>query len=661
MKKIWLFSKIFKGGPVRPSDTGLFDPYLPIKSLKPLGSDRDVFNLPDLETIDNSVPPEEGRAEKSGLLLFKLVLTLAMTVFICRLAYLQISEGGKNYALAEGNRLRDELIVAPRGLIFDKNGVQLVKNVPSFAIAYRISELPKKSERAALYEQIAKALETDASSVESRINTGIKSDSVTLVEGLDRDRALSYELRLSSFNGVEVVKLPVREYVNIASVGHLLGYVGKITAEEQKARPNLLKSAVVGKVGLEKYYDDTLQGIPGIETVEVDSQNRVIRTVGTQASQVGSSLILGLDSELQKVAAQALSDSIVKNGATSGSAVVMNVKTGDILAMVSVPDFDANVFSNSSKQVERQAVLNDALSPMMNRAISGQYPSGSTIKPIVASAGLAEKVITASTKLDTSEGKISIGQWTFPDWKTHGTTDVKQAIAESNNIFFYSVGGGYKNITGLGADKLSYYLKKFGFGSKTGIDLPGEQDGLVPTPEWKKKIKNESWYVGDTYHLAIGQGDLLVTPLQLTNAIAAIANGGILYQPRLVTKIVSNDGQDQKVVSSKVIANNVVSDDYLRVVREGMRQTVTNGSGRAMSSLPVEVAAKTGTAQFDVEKLKTHSWFTAFAPYGNPEIALSVIVEGGGEGYSVAEPVAKNIIEKYFNLPLTPIVAAKTE
>ena len=349
-----------------------------------------------------------------------------------------------------------------------------------------------------------------------------------------------------------------------------------------------------------------------------------------------------------------MQESITKSGATNGAAVAIDVNTGDVLAMVSLPTFDNNLFSPTTDSAARQAVLQDPGSPLINRAISGQYPSGSTVKPFVATAGLATGVINANTKIDTSAAKIELGQWTFHDWKTHGTSDVKQAIAESNNIFFYSVGGGYKQIGGLGAERLAAWLTKFGFGQVTGIDIPGEQDGLVPTPDWKKKTKKESWYIGDTYNLSIGQGDLLVTPLQLARATAAIANNGQLLTPRLVKSSFS-PASGQKDYPIRTTRDNLAPASALQVVREGMRQAVLSGSARSFATLPVEVAAKTGTAQFDKAKEKTHSWFTAFAPYNNPQIAVTVIVEGGGEGYVVAAPVAKNIIEAYFKLPLTPI------
>jgi penicillin-binding protein 2 len=373
----------------------------------------------------------------------------------------------------------------------------------------------------------------------------------------------------------------------------------------------------------------------------------------------GRSLILGLDSEVQRTAALSLEDSISKNGATSAAAVAMDVRSGDIIAMVSLPNFDNNLFSSSINPEERARVLTDTAAPLINRAVAGQYPSGSTIKPFVAAAALQEGTISPETVLDTSEGKIVVGETTFSDWKVHGRSNVKTAIAESNNIFFFALGGGYKNITGLGIDRLKGYLERFGFGSATGIDIGEgvEAEGLVPSPDWKKRVKKENWFLGDTYNTSIGQGNLLVTPLQLARATAAVANGGKLVQPRVVKTILNSTDSSQELPIT-INRDEVVSPAVVETVRQGMRQTVLGGSARSFFNLPVEVAAKTGTAQTSKSKERTHSWFTAFAPYQNPEIAISVIVEGGGEGFAVAAPVARNIIERYFNLPLTPIIAA---
>ncbi len=286
--------------------------------------------------------------------------------------------------------------------------------------------------------------------------------------------------------------------------------------------------------------------------------------------------------------------------------------------------------------------------PLFNRSISGEYPSGSTVKIVVATAALEEKVISENTTV-VSTGGLHIGAWTFPDWKPggHGVVDVRKAIANSVNTFFYYVGGGYNDFVGLGVDRLEKYFKLFGLNEKTGIDLAGERAGFVPSAAWKKEVKGETWYIGDTYHLAIGQGDLTVTPLQVANYTAAVANGGTLYSPRLVKAILDDKNQLIKEVSTKIIRSNLADPNNLRIVREGMRETVTAGSARSLQTVPVPVAGKTGTAQWSSKKYP-HAWFAGFAPYDNPQIAIVVLVEEGREGSSVATPIAKEILTWYF-------------
>lgn len=656
--------------PVRPDDRGLFDPFLPITSLKrienefqadyELADQKNDFRNNATGSVD-SVNFEENVEAQPTLVTFRFLIILAAAVLAFRLMGLQISQGAENFSRAEGNRLEARAIPAPRGLFYDRKGNPLVQNQPSFSLVVRPTELARdKEERHAELSTLAAVLARPMSELESQIEKAANRDSVTIEEGIDRDRALSLEVKLAAVGAVEIEKAPSRHYNSLPSLGHILGYIGKVTAEDLKVRPDLLPTAYVGKTGVEKRYDEALQGRPGTETLEIDALGRTIRPVGSTPPVPGQSLVLGLDIDVQAATAQALKEAIEKNGATSGAAVVLDVRTGDVLSMVSFPTFDSNLFSSGFNPQERQRVLTDPGAPLINRAIAGQYPSGSTIKPFVAAAALAENTINDQTVLDTSEGKITVGETTFSDWKTHGRTAVRQAIAESNNIFFFALGGGYKQIPGLGIDRLKNYLERFGFGAETGIDLnPGaEADGLVPSPDWKKRAKKENWFLGDTYNTSIGQGNFLVTPLQLTRATAALANGGTLYQPRVVKTILGSGtsaSEEQPVVVSR---KDFISPQVLQVVREGMRQTVLGGSARSFSVLPVEIAAKTGTAQTSKSKDKTHSWFTAFAPYQAPEIAVSVIVEGGGEGFAVAAPVARNAIERYFGLPLTPIISA---
>ena len=286
--------------------------------------------------------------------------------------------------------------------------------------------------------------------------------------------------------------------------------------------------------------------------------------------------------------------------------------------------------------------------PLFDRAIAGEYPPGSTIKPFLAGAALAEGIVTPSTQIE-SRGGISVAGFSFGDWKTHGFTDIRHAIAVSSDVYFYSVGGGYGAIRGLGMEKMNEYESRFGFGSETGIDMPGEKTGFLPTSEWKEEKVGERWYIGDTYHASIGQGFVLATPLQLAVATAAVANGGTVWKPRVVGQIRSRDGEMQ-TVAPEAVRRNVIDPSILKTVREGMRMTVTEsvGTAQSLASLPVAVAGKTGTAQFGSEK-KTHGWFESFAPYEQPTLVLVVLVEGQeNEGY-FAVPVTKEVLAWYFS------------
>ncbi|MBE3141656.1 MAG: penicillin-binding protein 2, partial [Thermoplasmata archaeon] len=328
-----------------------------------------------------------------------------------------------------------------------------------------------------------------------------------------------------------------------------------------------------------------------------------------------------------------------------------------ILGLVSLPAYDDNLFARGIQKEEYDQLLKDPYKPLFNRVISALYEPGSTIKPLVAAGALQDGVITAKTTI-SDPGVISIQNqynpaitYNFPDWKPggHGMVNVYKAIEQSCDIFFYAVGGGWQNIKGLGVDRLNKWYAKFGMGQKTGIDIPGEQDGFIPTPEWKEKTKKESWYQGDTYHISIGQGDLTVTPLQLLNYTAAMANGGTFYKPHLVSKIQTADGQMVKTIAPEVIAKDVVSGENLAVSREGMRLVASAGTGRLLSDLPVPSAGKTGTAQNPHGE--PHSWFISFAPYDNPQIAIVVMVENAGEGHEYALPVTKEILNYYFTRP----------
>lgn len=352
---------------------------------------------------------------------------------------------------------------------------------------------------------------------------------------------------------------------------------------------------------------------------------------------------------------------ISKAGLKRGAAVVLDPRNGEVISLVSLPTFDNNLFARGITLDEYKALADSPDQPLFSRAVSGEYPSGSTIKPIVAAAALQEKIITEFTSF-LSTGGLRVGQWSFPDWKAggHGQTNVKKAIAESVNTFFYYIGGGYDTFVGLGVDKMVSYFRKFLLGDQLGIDLPNEAKGFVPTKEWKEATKKEKWYVGDTYHIAIGQGDLIVTPLQVAAYTMAFANGGTIYQPHLVKELTRPDGTVVKTIESKTLASHLIDPANIEIVREGMRQTVTSGSARSMNALPVAVAGKTGTAQWSSKK-NPHAWFTGFAPYNNPEMVITVLVEEGKEGSAIASPIAREFLAWYFGEYKKPAVPAETK
>ncbi|MBI2476750.1 penicillin-binding protein 2, partial [Candidatus Uhrbacteria bacterium] len=335
------------------------------------------------------------------------------------------------------------------------------------------------------------------------------------------------------------------------------------------------------------------------------------------------------------------------SGIRNASVVVMDPRDGAVRALVSFPGYDNGIFGRRVEREQYERLLNDPSHPLFNRVVSGQFPSGSTIKPIMAAAALSEGIIDENTSF-VSTGGLRIGAFFFPDWKVggHGVTNVRKAIAESVNTFFYTIGGGWHEFAGLGLERMMDYARAFGLGSQTQIDVPAEQSGFLPSAAWKLEVKGEPWYVGDTYHVAIGQGDILVTPIQMAMVTAVFANGGTLYTPQIVDHYTV--GERTHDIPPRELRERPVSQEVIRVVREGLREAVTRGSARRLASLPVAVAGKTGTAQWHTER-KPHAWFTGFAPFENPEVVVTILVEEGGEGSAVAVPLAHDILSWWFS------------
>lgn len=577
------------------------------------------------------------------------LIILFFLVLLGRIFYLDNIRGEYYQDISKGNRIKKIIIKAPRGKILDKYGQILVKNIPSIDAVAIPKELPDNAEdKNRVIKKISEIFNLDNEEIAAKAKSwdGKSTNPVLIKENISNDQMLIMIENRAELEGVYLEKTAIRNYENSSIFSHIIGYDGKITQEELEENPNYLMTDYIGKTGLEKSYEKYLRGVDGADQIEVDAAGEIKKEIGIINPQPGSDLILNIDGGLQKKIYDSLTSVMEKSGDKTAAAVAINPKNGGILAMVSLPSFDNNMFAKGISNNEYQSLVSNSDLPLFNRVIKGEYPPGSTIKPALAAAALSEGTINEDTSVNCTGG-ISVGSFHFGDWKTHGVTDIRKAIAESCDTFFYSVGGGYGNIAGLGMEKMKKYDELFGFGEATGVDLSGEMNGFIPSVEWKMEKFNEKWYIGNSYHASIGQGYITATPIQLANYISAIANGGTLYSPKIVSRIKLNNGEE-KIISPEVIRKKFISDDVMKIVREGMRQTVESGSAQSLKTLSVPVAGKTGTAQFGTED-KTHAWFVSFAPYDNPEIAMAVLVEGGGEGSSPAVPMTKEVYDYYFS------------
>lgn len=587
-------------------------------------------------------------AKKINIILVFIIL--GITIILSRIFYLQILHGAEYKVSAENNRIRLRPIASERGLIYDSSNSQLVTNIPSFSLSIIPQDFPQdEMEREKVIMQVSEISGVGIEEIKS-LMTKYKDysyESLVVKENLDYESALKLYIENAHLPGILIEKGTKRLYdTGVFSLSHILGYLGKINDQELKDLKDdgYLLSDYIGKTGIEKQYESELRGTYGQRKVEVDAYGREQSVLSEVAPTPGKNLVLTIDLAAQKKLEEIVKNNLEKIGKTRASVVALDPKSGGIIAMVSWPTFDNNDFSGGISYDKYEEYLANKENPLFNRAIAGTYPSGSTAKLMIAAAALQEKIITKNTTV-LSNGGIQIDRWFFPDWQSggHGITNVTKAIAWSVNTFFYYIGGGYKTFDGLGVQKITEYLKKFGLGEKTGIDLPGEQGGLVPDAEWKEKTKDEMWYIGDTYNLSIGQGDLLVTPLQVANWTATIINGGKVYQPHLLKTIIDPVTKVETPFKVKVNNENFISQTNLNIVKTGMRECVTYGSCRSLLSLPFTSGGKTGTAQWSSIK-ENHGWFTAFAPYENPKIVVTAMVEEGEGGTLSATPIVKEFL-----------------
>ncbi|MCE9586210.1 penicillin-binding protein 2 [Candidatus Uhrbacteria bacterium] len=579
-----------------------------------------------------------------------LVPVFVLSGLIFRAGWMQIVQGAEYQGKAEANRLREQSILPRRGIIRDRQGRVLADNVPRFQVTMTPLELPHAQEEMdAALGRAARVLGLSIVDLQTlaAVTSTARDETYAIAEQVPYEQAMAFAIALPELPGFDLQVAARRRYPfsgEIPSLSHVLGYVGKLSPEEleNNRAAGYVHADEIGKTGLERSYESLLRGTKGSRTSEVDARGRIKALVGESAPVDGTDVRLSLDLDLQRISERALRDALTSAKVARGAVVAMDPRDGSVLALVSWPAYDDNNFSGGVSSTIYKALIENPDQPLFPRAWAGTYPSGSTVKIVVAAAALAEHVITPATTIFSSGG-IRVGPWFFPDWKAggHGAVNVRGAIAWSVNTFFYTIGGGYESLVGLGVDRLTDWYRRFGLGSKTGIDVPGEGTGFVPSRKWKEETKGERWFVGDTYNLSIGQGDLLVTPVQVAAYTSAIANGGFKVIPRLEIP----DAAPTSTQSGEPIA----AADVIATVRQGMRENVTYGSGRALADMPVAVSGKTGTAQWHSEK-NFHAWFTAYAPSDKPEIVVTVLLEEGGEGSSVSVPVARKVLQAWWDL-----------
>ena len=608
---------------------------------------------PDPDTVQRPEQPAWGKT----LRLFLLSALALVSVFGYRSYQLTVLQQASLFEAAEASRARVFLIPPNRGAIISEDGMVLAENEPAFALIYDplLARTVAPEARDAAVRDAAAIAEIDPGPLFERIAVHADlAEPLVLLPQIAQRQAVEIAARLQG-QPVRVLPAATRTYRGDSDAfSMIIGYLGAITKEELQNREGYVLNDAIGKAGIERSYETVLRGRAGERRIPVDASGRQRSDPAVEAPVAGSTLRLSINAALSEVTAAALRGGMSRTRATGASAVVLDARSGAVRAMISLPSFSSSTLSGGTDAKTYAALVNDPRNPFLNRAVAGVYPSGSTVKPFVGAAALSHGVITAAERIDASKGSITVYSvydpsisWTFDDWTAHGFVNMTEAIARSSNVYFYTVGGGFEARKGLGIDRLVEALRAFGFGSASGIDLPGEATGRVPTPQWKEETIGEAWFIGDTYNLSIGQGNFGVTPLQLATATAAVANGGTLYRPYVLDAVLATDGSVAEQKEPSVLSVVPFDASALETVRKGMRIAVTApyGTNRSLAGLPIAAAAKTGTAQFGNEG-KTHAIVTAFAPYDDPEIAIAVVLEGGGNSPE-ATRVAKEILEWY--------------
>ncbi|NOQ45709.1 MAG: penicillin-binding protein 2 [Desulfobulbaceae bacterium] len=609
--------------------------------------------------ITKIIHRDEGELNffRKRVLYSSFVLIFFFAILVTRLWYLQIQEGEEYAHLADNNRVRYLEVSAPRGNVLDRKGREIVTNRPSFNVVWVREDNRLDDE---LLKKMSRVLEVDISVLLEKIRKMAKTPGhfpIRLAEDIDWEKVAYIENNRMDLPGIkiEVVPLRVYHYGNLAS--HLIGYLGEINKEElAKAEPGVYRGGdMIGKMGLERLREKDLRGEKGRHYMEVNALGFEQKNLKGAEPLPGNDLQLTIDIDLQQTA-----EKMMAEGEKAGAVVALEANSGRLLVLASAPELHLNEFVGGISHKAWKALLDNPHHPLVNKIVQGQYPPASTYKMITAAAGLAEGVITPESVI-YCPGYYRFGNRTYRCWKRggHGAVNLKRALSESCDVYFYQVG------QRLGVDRLARYAKQFGLGEKTGVEMEHEKPGLIPTSEWKKRRYGQAWQEGETLSVAIGQGFDLVTPLQLAMMTATVANGGTLYRPSLIETVSDPEGNIIDRFEPHIMERLSGQGRHLQLVREGLIEAVNGkrGTGRRarLKNKAITVAGKTGTAQVvrlkqykhlkekDIPyKYRDHAWFTCFAPAENPEIVVTVLVEHGLHGGSVAAPVAQAVLEVYF-------------
>ena len=571
------------------------------------------------------------------------LIVLVIAVLIARLGYLQVYDGEYYAGLADGNRIRLIPAMAPRGTFYDRNGTLLVTNRPGFTVSLLPLTAPISPD---VIARLSELLKVPREEIQKKIQAHSGFDPIRIKNDVGPEITTIIEEQKSSYPGVVIEVQPIRNYIYKEQGAHTFGYVSEISDDElEKRKADGYKSGdIIGKFGLEKVYDHELRGVNGGEQVEVDVTGKPVQVLGRKEPVPGCDLVLTIDQKIQAAAERAIDTQLVKIGAKAAAAVVMNPQTGEVLAMVSRPAFDPNLFAHGISSKDWKVINDNPNFPMDNKTITGEYPPGSTFKIVTGVAALSDGKVTPEEKiLDTGH------HWIIPKGNAEGEAlgwiNFTEALAHSDNVYFYEMGNR------LGIDALERYARMFGLGQKTGINLPYESEGLVANKAYKKKVFDDDWYLSETFDAAIGQGFNLVTPLQAAMVMSEIAADGKRYQPYLVQRIVAPDGSTVKAFQPVLLSQLDVRPDIIHLVQQGLRDVTKFGTAASVfgANFPVDIAGKTGTAENPHGR--DHGWFVAYGPFGNPNIVVAVIVEQGGFGSQSAVPIGKKILEAAFDIP----------